>query len=88
MSPGASKNKGKSIDVPVLEENGNDYINWKIRINKWTTVTNVPKSKRARRGAVLLVNTLCRGVVVSKINFHQKPKSTRVLLELMILSFK
>ena len=47
MSPGASKNKGKSIDVPVLEENGNDYINWKIRINKWTTVTNVPKSKRA-----------------------------------------
>ena len=47
MTPGANKNKGKTLDIPELDDSGNEYINWKIRINKWGTVTNVPKAKRA-----------------------------------------
>ena len=47
MAPGASKHRGKTTEIPALEDDGNEYINWKIRINKWTTVTNVPKAKRA-----------------------------------------
>ena len=47
MTPGANKNKGKTLDIPEFNDSGNEYINWKIRINKWGTVTNVPKAKRA-----------------------------------------
>ena len=45
IPPGARKNRGRTTEIPVLEDNGNEYINWKIQIDKWCTVTNVPKAK-------------------------------------------
>ena len=34
-------------DVPILQENGDDYINWKLKVRKWVKVTTLRKSYQA-----------------------------------------
>ena len=36
-----------SSNIPILEDDGSDYKNWKIRVRKWVKITSIPKKHQA-----------------------------------------
>ena len=45
----ASKHETKpTMDIPILDSDGKNYDNWKLRIEIWSDVSKVKKSEQAR----------------------------------------